>query len=167
MNKNDKYFMNLVRSGKIEIDYKTGIVYSRLSGKLKPVGALQSSGYLHMSAGPTRKERHYIQLHRLIWISVHGEIPKGYEPNHKNGIKTDNRLSNLEITTRSDNVRHAHYKLGKIFGIWSTTKHGKRITKEQTQQVIDLYQSGITNQSEIARRTGIRRPTVNRIVHSM
>ena len=36
-----------------------------------------------------------------------GLIPEGMEVNHKNGIKTDNSIDNLEIVTPSENTLHA------------------------------------------------------------
>ncbi len=122
----DKYFLDLIQRGRIQIDYETGIVYSLINGKLRPVGARMSSGYLHMSAGPSRKERHYILLHRLVWLSTHDDIPDGYEINHKNGHKKDNRYINLECVTRSENTKHAHYVLGKVFGVWALHLKRKR-----------------------------------------
>lgn len=42
-------------------------------------------------------------LHRIIWMSVNGEIPDGYEINHKSERKDENFISNLELVTRKEN----------------------------------------------------------------
>lgn len=42
-------------------------------------------------------------VHRLIWEAFNGPIPEGMQVNHKNEIKTDNRLCNLEICTSKYN----------------------------------------------------------------
>lgn len=47
-------------------------------------------------------------VHRLVAEAFIGEIPGDMEINHKNGIKHDNRVENLEICTKSYNVVHAH-----------------------------------------------------------
>jgi len=44
------------------------------------------------------------RAHRLAWIFVHGEFPpSGYEIDHINGVRSDNRLCNLRLVTRSQN----------------------------------------------------------------
>lgn len=45
--------------------------------------------------------------HRLVWRHFHGPIPDGLTINHKNGAKTDNRPSNLELATSAEQVHHA------------------------------------------------------------
>jgi hypothetical protein len=48
------------------------------------------------------------KIHKLVLISFVGERPPAKETNHINGIKTDNRLSNLEWVTQSENTKHAY-----------------------------------------------------------
>lgn len=42
-------------------------------------------------------------VHRLVWELFKGEIPEGYEINHIDGNKANNKLSNLELVTRQEN----------------------------------------------------------------
>lgn len=35
--------------------------------------------------------------HRLVWEKAHGPIPATHEIHHRNGVKDDNRLANLEL----------------------------------------------------------------------
>ena len=64
------------------------------------------SGYLGVVAWKNGKQ--YLALaHRLMWELFAGEIPDKMDINHKNGNKHDNRISNLEVVTRSQNLTHA------------------------------------------------------------
>lgn len=46
--------------------------------------------------------------HRIVWETFNGEIPDGYEIDHINAVRDDNRLENLQLLTRLDNMRKAH-----------------------------------------------------------
>ena len=50
-------------------------------------------------------------VHRLVAETFIGKIKKGYNVNHKDGIKANNCVSNLEIVTLKENSLHA-YKTG-------------------------------------------------------
>ena len=46
----------------------------------------------------------FYKVHRLVWIAFNGQIPEGYEVNHINEIKSDNRLSNLNLMAHKENL---------------------------------------------------------------
>ena len=47
------------------------------------------------------------QTHRFIWECFNGLIPDGKEIDHINNIKSDNRLSNLQLLTPKENGKKA------------------------------------------------------------
>lgn len=52
-------------------------------------------------------------VHALVMKAFIGERPEGYEIDHINNNRKDNRLSNLEYVTHAENV-HRAYKTGRI-----------------------------------------------------
>ena len=77
-----------------------GIVYGRMG---EPVGAVCADGYVRLGGG----RNGHLYAHRLIWETVHGQIAPGLEIDHRNGNKADNRIRNLDVVTRRENVRRA------------------------------------------------------------
>jgi hypothetical protein len=67
----------------------------------KPVGNINNSGYLRFTAGGNKKYYN----HRIIYETFHGPIKDGLVIDHKNGVKTDNCLSNLQAISQSDNLK--------------------------------------------------------------
>lgn len=69
------------------------------------------------AAGTTSKVHGYVfisidyqgyRAHRLAWFYMTGEWPPvGYEPDHVNGCRADNRFANLRLATRSQNTANA------------------------------------------------------------
>ena len=55
-------------------------------------------GYLAV----TLSNKHY-RVHRIVWIMSYGDIPDGYQIDHINHNKLDNRLENLRLATNSEN----------------------------------------------------------------
>ena len=65
---------------------------------------------VYLGSGVNRGVR---EVHRIVALAFLGDAPidrngTTYFVNHKNGIKTDNRLENLEYVTSWDNTRHYH-----------------------------------------------------------
>lgn len=46
--------------------------------------------------------------HRLVCAAFIGPCPGGKEVNHKNGVRGDSRLANLEYVTHRENIQHGH-----------------------------------------------------------
>jgi hypothetical protein len=61
------------------------------------------------------------RVHRLIWLYVYGNFPTK-DIDHKNRIRTDNRLCNLRDVSRTDNCQNIslpnHNKSGHIGVSW-------------------------------------------------
>ena len=51
-------------------------------------------------------ENKLILLHRLMWETFVGKIPKGYEIDHIDGDRTNNRLDNLRCVTHQENCNN-------------------------------------------------------------
>jgi len=93
-------------------------------------------GYVGINLSFEKKRYTRIKMHRLIWETWRYKIPDKLQPNHKDGIKNNNDLDNLEIITPKENVQHA-IELG-LRKFSKGEKHymfGKHHTKESKKKI--------------------------------
>ena len=50
------------------------------------------------------------RVHRLVWLYMFGEIPKGKSIDHINGNRHDNRLCNLRLVTHKQNNQNSRVR---------------------------------------------------------
>ena len=97
-----------------------------------------------------------LKVHRLVALAFLGE--SDLQVNHKNGIKTDNRLENLEYCTQSENMNHA-VEMGVI-------KRGKDVnTNKLNENDVMKIKYGHHNlpQKEIAKLYGVTPASISSI----
>jgi hypothetical protein len=68
--------------------------------------------YLRISLNNWKKIAY--SVHRLVWLTFIDNPENKEMINHKNGIKSDNRVENLEWVTRSENEKHKYSHLWQI-----------------------------------------------------
>jgi len=105
-------------------------------------------------------------IHRLVAEAFLGLQPSpDHEVNHKNGIRDDNRVENLEWVTRSQNLKHAYRTLGvEPRNLRGEDIGNSRLTYQEVRQLRRLYMSGEYTQAELARRFGVSQSTVSRTI---
>lgn len=94
------------------------------------------AGYKIVSLWKDNRGKSYL-VHRVVAAAFSGEIPDGFEINHIDGNKTNNRSDNLEIITRHENIRHA-MNVGLIDNIGSKNPVAK-LTKSDVRLIKRLY----------------------------
>lgn len=165
-NTNDRYYID-----------KLGNIYSYVNnhkGKLINPRKLKCWGKypqckIVMPDGSIKR----IIIHRAVAEAFIPNPKNKPEVNHKNGIKTDNRVENLEWATRSENIKHG-YKLGLYK---STDFHKKRASEanlgennhfaildvKKVLQIKILIKEKNFSQSNIAKKYGVSSSTITAI----
>ncbi len=92
-------------------EYRDGEVYRKTCHFSNKTGAraggLSKDGYIRFSYNG----RLY-NAHRIIWEMHNGPIPEGIFIDHKNGVRTDNRIENLRLCTNKTNLQNITKRKG-------------------------------------------------------
>lgn len=124
------YLVNV--DGTVIINPKTGL---RLTPTLAPSGYLKIGNYICSSG----------TVHQLVYEAFIGLVPDGLHINHKDGVKTNNNISNLEVVTPRENTIHA-YQNGLARGKKGETNSGAKLESESdVLKMYDMFDEGYCN----------------------
>ncbi len=80
------------------------------------------------------KRRHTLVVHRIVAIALLPNPLLLPQINHKNGVKTDNRIGNLEWCTGSQNKLHAHRVLG-VKNVCGSAHKNSKLSEEDVRKI--------------------------------
>jgi len=152
---------------------KNANVYSRrpkngIGGLVEPRLIKQqkmNNGYIMVGLSSGKKGKPvYKSVHRLMAICFLPNPENKKEVNHKNGIKHDNRLENLEWVTRSENIKHA-FEMGLIVPNPPKPRYGKdnhnsKLSNQKAIEIRILYEKGNISQRALAKKYNVKQSTI-------
>lgn len=138
--------------------YENGLVYRHKNGdyyEIKPY--YDHSGYQRVALNITGKHKNYY-VHRLVAKYYLKSWNKDLTVNHIDGDKTNNHYYNLEMVTRSENVKHYYENL--------ETEHPTRyFTDKQAEEIRKEYNKGDVKIKDLANKYQVIPRVINNIIN--
>jgi hypothetical protein len=141
---------------------RDGSVWSRHRGHWRRLRVFESgSGYPAVSLCRGGKQWQ-TNIHRLVLTAFVSQCPDGHECRHLDGNPRNNRVENLAWGTPAENaadrIRHGTTPRGE--------NHSRaKLTDDLAREVLWLYENVTQNRSEIARRLGVGRTAIARVLN--
>ncbi len=109
------------------------------------------SGYVQIRCAKLNKT---FSVHRMVAEIYIPNFENKTDVNHINGIKTDNRVSNLEWVSRSENMIHSVHILGK--------KYIGKLSENDIEFIKNNYKSRTkgSTQVDLAKRFGVTQAAI-------
>lgn len=107
-------------------------------------------------------EGQVFRVHRLVAEAFLSNPESKPQVNHKNGVKSDNKVINLEWVTSSENMQHSYKILNKP--ILKGENHGRaKLMDSQVSEIKKVLQEDSISQKKLARLLNVDDRTINLI----
>lgn len=150
-----------VKYGMTDYEVDTdGNIFGKHGKKIKP--QLSKDGYYYFNQYLDGKMYHK-RIHRVVCETFISNPEQKEFVNHIDGNKLNNKLTNLEWVTHSENLKHS-YNLG-LHDQKGTKNNRSKLNEQQVKDIRNLFDKKIKKHSTIlSQQFGVTRRTVERII---